>query len=137
MEKIRELADRPFLFRETIEIDAPREKVLDVIKDPMRLPEWSLYVRNVEAHGASYTAKTQEGNIEFTWAYDAGAGISTMSYEHDGMPAQNHFFAYEENGRTVFGEQFHIDAAVSDGLLEGIRTTGLAEIAKLKRLLEA
>jgi hypothetical protein len=55
------------MLKQAIPMTASHDSVLDVILNPLRLPEWSLFIKSVTPIPGGYTAETLSGPLEFYW----------------------------------------------------------------------
>lgn len=137
MDRISKMYSEPIIFHETVQVNADKNKVLALLRDPLRLTEWSLFFHSVEKTGDDeYCAYTEEGPREFKWLADVDADEVIMTYKYEGNAVQARYFVMVRDGATFFGEEFPIHGALDDEMVHAVRTTGLAELGKFKKVIE-
>ena len=67
--------------QQLIPTTASREAILVIILDPLRLPEWSLFIKSIEAKAGSYVAQTPNGPLEFYWFVDRKNDLAIMEFD--------------------------------------------------------
>lgn len=72
--------------KDAIPTTARRDSVLDVILNPLRLPEWSLFIKSVQDKAGSYVAQTRNGPLAFYWFVDRKNDLAIMQFDLDGVP---------------------------------------------------
>jgi len=121
--------------KEAIPTTASRDSVLDVILNPLRLSEWSLFIKSVQAKAGSYVVQTRNGPLEFNWCADRKNDRAIMQFELDGAPVEATFFLYEQGGVRYVGEEFPVNEADRADLKRVLRTAK-KELGMLRALIE-
>lgn len=114
---------------------ASRDSLLAVMLNPLRLPEWSLFIKSVQAQPGSYVAQTLSGPLEFYWYVDRQNDRAIMQFDLNGVPVEATFFLYEQDGVRYVGEEFSVNETDRADLKRVIRTAK-KEPAMLRALIE-
>jgi hypothetical protein len=125
---------------QTVEIDAPRERVFDIVSRVERLPDWAtaFCLGILGREGKRYRIATPSGPMLFWIEADADRGIVDMR----GGPSETEAHRWPARvieapgGRSVFVFTAFREAGMSEAAFEGQCAALGHELATLKALIE-